>query len=164
MISYLKGLLDVVAGEEAGDAVHDALPPTVVVLLQYIDGLTLLGKRRQNYKPFLCSNNSRLLANIGQWYCQGFRIFIQYQWFVICNLDGIHMIIIIINQLIVKRQLNAIHGPTIKWQNYCEKESTDLVYLESKLILFVGIVVVDGHHLLQVVLRNPVRNGRVLDT
>ena len=74
------------------------------------------------------------------------------------------MIIIIINQLIEKRQLNAIHDPTIKWQNYCEKESTDLVYLESKLILFVGVVVVDGHHLLQVVLRNPVRNGRVLDT
>ena len=74
------------------------------------------------------------------------------------------MIIIIINQSIVKTQLNAIHDPTIKWQNYCEKKSTDLVYLESKLILFVGVVVVDGHHLLQVVLRNPVRNGRVLDT
>ena len=38
-------LLDVVAREEAGDAAHNSLPPTVVILLQYVDYLSLLHKK-----------------------------------------------------------------------------------------------------------------------
>merc|ERR1719192_1814073 len=38
----LHGLLDIVAGEETGDPLHHALPPSIVVLLQHIDDLALL--------------------------------------------------------------------------------------------------------------------------
>lgn len=53
--------LHVVAGEESGDAVHDPLPPAVVVLLQHVDDGALLERElvllvrvvvvyRHNYK------------------------------------------------------------------------------------------------------------------
>lgn len=42
---HLDARLDIVPGEESGDAIHDALPPAVVVLLQHVDHGALLERQ-----------------------------------------------------------------------------------------------------------------------
>jgi len=44
-LGMLHGLLNIIAREEARDALHHPLPPTVVVLLQHVDDLTLLERQ-----------------------------------------------------------------------------------------------------------------------
>ena len=41
-LGMLDRLLDIVAREQSSDPLHHSLPPTVVILLQYIDDLPLL--------------------------------------------------------------------------------------------------------------------------
>ena len=49
-------LLDVVAREEAGNAAHNSLPPTVVILLQHVDYLPLLHKQIALAQHFLVTS------------------------------------------------------------------------------------------------------------